>query len=291
MLSNLLFDRKVRILEDTNVYLNYYYKLENEAAALLLDIDYNLSEANQDTDIKDVEKTLDTIGVSLDEIQTQAVLEASSHGVFVLTGGPGTGKTTTIKGLIKYFESEGLEVVLAAPTGRAAKRMSEATGFEAKTIHRLLEVHGLAGGDEDDEITTHEGIFDRNKDNPLECDVVIVDEMSMVDSFLFYSLLSAVAYGTRLILVGDINQLPSVGAGNVLKDVICSDCFPVTTLDKIYRQEEGSDIVFNAHHINKGEHLTIDNKSNGATYNLSGQQVGKDFKGVVIKDGKKIVNK
>ncbi len=261
MLSNLLFDRKVRILEDTNVYLNYYYKLENEAAALLLDIDYNLSEANQDTDIKDVEKTLDTIGVSLDEIQTQAVLEASSHGVFVLTGGPGTGKTTTIKGLIKYFESEGLEVVLAAPTGRAAKRMSEATGFEAKTIHRLLEVHGLAGGDEEDEITTHEGIFDRNKDNPLECDVVIVDEMSMVDISVFHSLLLAIPIGARLVMVGDVNQLPSVGPGNVLKDIINSECFSVIKLEKVFRQAEESDIVINAHKINSGEKINITNQS------------------------------
>ncbi|MCR4782486.1 MAG: ATP-dependent RecD-like DNA helicase [Lachnospiraceae bacterium] len=261
MMSNLLFERKIRIIDEKEVYLNYYYKTETECAGMLLDIDAVLAGANNNESREDVSKNLDSLGIDLDDTQKGAIYEASTHGVFVLTGGPGTGKTTTIKGLIKYFESEGLEVVLAAPTGRAAKRMSEATGFEARTIHRLLEVHGLTTSDDEEDVRTSEGIFDRNRDNPLEADVVIVDEMSMVDISVFRSLLVAMPTGARLILVGDVNQLPSVGPGNVLKDVINSGCFSVVKLEKVFRQAEESDIVLNAHRINNGEIIDVLNKS------------------------------
>ena len=180
-------------------------------------------------------------------------------GVAVITGGPGTGKTTIIQAIIEYYSKQGMEIMLCAPTGRAAKRMTESTNWPAQTIHRLLEFNGAIMEDSDRNGTGPK--FGRNSSNPLECDAIIVDEMSMVDNFIFHSLLQAVTYGTRLILVGDVNQLPSVGAGNVLKDIINSNCFPVSTLNKIYRQEDGSDIVFNAHKINRGEHLEIMNKS------------------------------
>lgn len=176
-------------------------------------------------------------------------------GLLVITGGPGTGKTTTINAIIKYLEYEGLEVRLAAPTGRAAKRMSEATGREAQTIHRMLE---LSGGPDDDRLRTQ---FERNQDNPLETDVVIIDEMSMVDIYLMNALLKAIAVGTRLILVGDVNQLPSVGPGNVLKDIIDSECFQVVRLTKIFRQALESDIIKNAHLINEGRQIELGNKS------------------------------
>ena len=231
---------------------NYYTELNSARMLIDLQLKYEIPEKELSDALSAIQKKE---GIALDEQQLTAVRSAITAGVAVITGGPGTGKTTIIDTIIKYFVGQGMEIKLCAPTGRAAKRMTEQTGWPAETIHRLLEFSGNPDEEKD-------GLsFGRNANNPLECDAIIVDEMSMVDSFLFYSLLSAVAYGTRLILVGDINQLPSVGAGNVLKDVICSDCFPVTTLDKIYRQEEGSDIVFNAHHINKGEHLTIDNKS------------------------------
>ena len=190
-------------------------------------------------------------------MQKQAVAAAASHGLFILTGGPGTGKTTTINAIIRYFEEEGAELRLAAPTGRAAKRMTEATGYEAQTIHRLLELNGMPE-EEQEGRAVH---FDRNSENPLEADVIIIDEMSMVDIALMHSLLLAVTAGTRLILVGDENQLPSVGPGNVLRDIIRSGCFPVVELKKIFRQASESDIVVNAHKINRGEQVTINNKS------------------------------
>ncbi|MBE5867244.1 MAG: ATP-dependent RecD-like DNA helicase, partial [Lachnospiraceae bacterium] len=176
--------------------------------------------------------------------------------LFILSGGPGTGKTTTINMMIRYFEMEGLDIFLAAPTGRAAKRMTEATGFEARTIHRLLELNS-ALSDED----TRKVSFERNEENPLEADVIIIDEMSMVDISLFQALLKAVMPGTRLILVGDVDQLPSVGPGQVLGDLISSGCFPMVKLQKIFRQAGESDIVVNAHRINRGEQIALDNKS------------------------------
>ena len=196
-------------------------------------------------------------GTVLDEMQKKAVTEAASHGLFVLTGGPGTGKTTTINAIIRFFEGEGADLRLAAPTGRAAKRMTEATGYEAQTIHRLLELSGMP----DEEKEGQPVHFERNAENPLETDVIIIDEMSMVDIHLMHSLLMAVTAGTRLILVGDENQLPSVGPGNVLRDIIRSRQFSVVALKKIFRQASESDIVVNAHKINQGEQVTINNKS------------------------------
>lgn len=192
--------------------------------------------------------------IKLDEMQHRAVIEAIKHGLLVLTGGPGTGKTTTINTMIRFFKSEGMDILLAAPTGRAAKRMTEATGYEAQTIHRLLEVNGNPEEE-------NEGEFSRNRDNPLEADVIIIDEVSMADLPLMHALLSAIIPGTRLILVGDVNQLPSVGPGSVLKDMIVSDRFPVVTLTRIFRQAGESDIVINAHKINAGEMVVTDNKS------------------------------
>ena len=190
----------------------------------------------------------------LDEHQVEAVKEAVRNGLLVITGGPGTGKTTTINTIIKYFELEGMDIFLAAPTGRAAKRMSETTGYEARTIHRMLELNG--GMD-----TGSTAGFERNERNPLETDVIIIDEMSMVDISLMYSLLKAVVAGTRLILVGDVNQLPSVGPGSVLKDIIDSGAFHTVKLTKIFRQASTSDIIVNAHKINNGEEVSLDNKS------------------------------
>ncbi len=211
---------------------------------------------------KAVERIQREENMDLDEMQKKAVMDAAKNGVFLLTGGPGTGKTTTIKAIISYFMYEGCNIQLAAPTGRAAKRMSEATGFEAKTIHRLLEVRGgIADDDEAVSAASAAGMFERNADNPLEAEVIIIDEMSMVDISLMYHLLRACADQTRLILVGDVNQLPSVGPGNVLRDLIESKEFHTVTLTKIFRQAAQSDIVTNAHKINNGEAVTLDNNS------------------------------
>ena len=206
-----------------------------------------------------IEKLSQELGIELEELQKQAVLECIRRGVMILTGGPGTGKTTTINTIIRYFEKEGMDILLAAPTGRAAKRMTETTGFEARTIHRLLE---LSGRPEEENTPGNGRIrFERNEENPLEADVVIVDEMSMVDIYLFQSLLKALTPGTRLILVGDVNQLPSVGPGQGLRDLIASRRFAVVELKKIFRQAVESDIVVNAHRINAGEEIALDNKS------------------------------
>ena len=174
----------------------------------------------------------------------------------IVTGGPGTGKTTTINTLINLLEDEGLEVLLAAPTGRAAKRMSETTGHEAQTIHRLLEINGGMEGEDRDGMH-----FERNEDKPLEADAVIIDEFSMVDIYLLNALLKALVPGTRLIMVGDVNQLPSVGPGNVLRDMIEADFCNVVKLNHIFRQAAESEIVTNAHKINAGEAISLDNKN------------------------------
>ena len=239
---------------EIRIYPARYYYLELNTARMLhdLNIDCNMPEDMMEKRLRKVERQEQ---ISLDPMQHKAVIESIKHGLLVLTGGPGTGKTTTINTMIQFFESEGMSILLAAPTGRAAKRMTEATGYEAQTIHRLLEVSG--NPEEEGNVNG----FMRNRQNPLETDVLIIDEMSMVDLPLMHALLSAVVEGTRLILVGDVNQLPSVGPGSVLKDIIASDSFPVVTLTKIFRQAGESDIVVNAHKINAGEQVILNNKS------------------------------
>ena len=258
-LMDMAIDRKL-VLKERNgevlVYPSQYYRIELNTARMLneLNIHYPQDESMLERRIAQIEKETGTV---LEELQKRAVKEAAENGLFVLTGGPGTGKTTTINAIIRFFEGEGATLRLAAPTGRAAKRMTEATGYEAQTIHRLLELNGLPDDDRE-----AQGIhFDRNAENPLDTDVIIIDEMSMVDIFLIHSLLLAVTAGTRIILVGDENQLPSVGPGNVLRDIIRSRVFPVVELTKIFRQASHSDIVVNAHKIHNGEPVTLDNKS------------------------------
>ncbi len=251
---DLAMERKIimkQTLERTEIYASSFYYMEANTATMLrqLNISYDVADAEIEHRIHKIEKQT---GMQLDEHQVSAVKEAVRNGLLVITGGPGTGKTTTINTIIRYFEMEGMDIFLAAPTGRAAKRMSETTGFQARTIHRMLELNGGVEGSAG---------FERNESNPLETDVVIIDEMSMVDITLMNSLLKAVAAGTRLILVGDINQLPSVGPGSVLKDIIESGACNVVMLTKIFRQASTSDIIVNAHKINRGEEVSLDNKS------------------------------
>ena len=261
-LNDLSMDRKLvrKIFSDaegrerTFVYSLAAYYAELSTAVMLSRL--NLTLETSDTEIDTLlHRVSRQSKIELDERQKEAVSEAVKHGVLILTGGPGTGKTTTINAMIRYFEAEGLEILLAAPTGRAAKRMTEATGCQARTIHRMLELSGgpeSAGG---------RASFMKNEDDPLEADVIIIDEMSMVDLYLMQALLKAVVPGTRLILVGDVNQLPSVGPGSVLQDLIRSKAFPVVRLTKIFRQAAESDIIVNAHKINRGERIVLDNKS------------------------------
>ncbi|MGN8886390.1 SF1B family DNA helicase RecD2 [Blautia sp. HCP28S3_G10] len=258
-LMDLSMDRKIIQKEcdgEILVYPAQYYYLELNTARMLEELNVLCPEDEKlmERRIAQIEKETGTV---LDEMQKKAVKEAASHGLFILTGGPGTGKTTTINAIIRFFEGEGADLRLAAPTGRAAKRMTETTGVEAQTIHRLLELSGMPEEDREGQ-AVH---FERNAENPLETDVIIIDEMSMVDIHLMHSLLMAVTMGTRLILVGDENQLPSVGPGNVLRDIIRSEQFPVVELKKIFRQASESDIVVNAHKINQGEQVVLDNKS------------------------------
>jgi len=252
----LTIERKIVLKEvkgERRVYNNNLYYMELTVARKLLDLNaksennYKVMEAK----VKEVETKT---GIKLGDLQRKAVYEAVESGLVIITGGPGTGKTTTINAIIKLFEMQNMEILLAAPTGRAAKRMTETTGMEAQTIHRLLELNG----------NPEEGgsmRFERNELNPLEADVIIIDEMSMVDIYLMYSLLKAVTVGTRLILVGDVNQLPSVGPGKVLKDIIGSEKFNVVRLSEIFRQAAESDIITNAHKINAGQSIRLDNKS------------------------------
>ena len=263
-LENLQVERKIIMKEveseenvdkkETIVYSASLYYTELNCARMLMDLNLKY-DVTYDKIKKRLNRTMENIDIELDEHQRMAVLEAIRNGITIITGGPGTGKTTTINTIIRMFEQDNLNILLAAPTGRAAKRMSETTKRPAQTIHRLLEISGARDSEED------KFLFERNEENPLEADVKIIDEMSMVDINLMNSLLKAIPIGTRLILVGDVNQLPSVGPGNVLKDIIKSHNFNVVMLTKIFRQATESDIVTNAHKIYAGESIKLDNKS------------------------------
>ncbi len=265
-LQNMAIDKKVIIKmpgageTERKVYAAVYYFAELNCAKMLHDLNISIRDEDylpaQERKILEKIQTLEKeLQIELDELQKKAVTESIKNGILILSGGPGTGKTTTINTIIRYFLSEEMDIFLAAPTGRAAKRMTETTGYEARTIHRLLELSSAVSSE------TKTARFERNEENPLEADVIIIDEMSMVDIFLFQSLLKAVAVGTRLIMVGDVNQLPSVGPGQVLQDLLKSECFPVVVLEKIFRQAKESDIVLNAHRIHAGQDIILDNKS------------------------------
>ena len=258
-LMDMAIDRKVILQEGvdedhTKVYGARAYYLEKNTARMLQELNNSTSE-NEEGIRRQIHTIEAADRIELDEMQRQAVLAAACNGLLILTGGPGTGKTTTINTMIRYFESQELEIALAAPTGRAAKRMTEATGHEASTIHRLLELSGVV-----DESSASVR-FEKNAENPLEQDIIIIDEMSMVDIYLMHALLSAIVPGTRVIFVGDVNQLPSVGPGSVLKDMIRSEEIPVVRLNHIFRQAQESDIVVNAHKINAGIPIRMDNHS------------------------------
>lgn len=267
-ISNLAMEKKVVIKmagqeenAEKRVYAAAYYYEELNCARMLHELNLALHEeggllpSEEERINKKIERLEKSQKIQLDELQKRAVTESIRNGLLILTGGPGTGKTTTINTMIRYFADEGLDIFLAAPTGRAAKRMTEATGYESRTIHRLLELNGAVMEE------NRNAKFEKNEENPLEADVIIIDEMSMVDIHLFQALLKAVMPGTRLIMAGDISQLPSVGPGQILKDMIDSGCFPVVMLQKIFRQAETSDIVVNAHRINEGEEPALNNKS------------------------------
>lgn len=258
--DNLMMDKKV-VIKGDHVFASSYYYAELNCASLLHRLNIPMWEAEmlpaQETAVRGrLEKLTADLKMDLDELQMEAVMMSIKNGLFILAGGPGTGKTTTINMMLRYFEAESLDIFLAAPTGRAAKRMTEATGFEAKTIHRLLELNSALSDEDSRKVR-----FERNEQNPLEADVIIIDEMSMVDIQLFQSLLKAIIPGTRLILVGDVNQLPSVGPGQVLRDIMDSGKFPMMVLQRIFRQAGESDIVVNAHKINRGEQIALDNHS------------------------------
>ena len=264
-LGNLAMDKKLVIKRasqadaECKVYASTYYYAELNCAKMLHDLNISakgdMLQTEEQEIISKIDRIEEELDISLDELQKRSVEDCVKNGIFILSGGPGTGKTTTINAIIRYFLSEGMDIYLAAPTGRAAKRMTEATGYESRTIHRLLELNGAASGE------TKAARFERNEENPLEADVIIIDEMSMVDVFLFQALLKAITVGTRLVMVGDVNQLPSVGAGQVLRDIMDSERFPMVVLQKIFRQVGESDIVWNAHRIYAGEELVLDNKS------------------------------
>ena len=266
-ISNLAMDRKIVVKKpsadnDIQVFAANYYYTELNCARMLLQLnipmegDGDLLPAQEEVIRKQIRNITQAAELELDALQEKAVLECVKNGVFVLSGGPGTGKTTTINTIIRFFEAQRLDIFLAAPTGRAAKRMTETTGYEARTIHRMLELSGSLGDDGGKNIR-----FERNEENPLEADVIIIDEMSMVDIHLLQALLKAIVPGTRLILVGDVDQLPSVGPGQVLRDIMTSGAFPMIVLKKIFRQAQESGIVVNAHRINGGEEPVLDNKS------------------------------
>lgn len=266
-IGNLAMDKKLVVKrpslsdgdEECRVYASTYYYAELNCAKMLHDLNVSVDEellpSEENRIMEKIDQIEQELDIELDDLQKKSVRESAKNGIFILSGGPGTGKTTTINAIIRYFLSEGMDIYLAAPTGRAAKRMTEATGYESRTIHRMLELNGVVSEE------ARAARFERNEENPLEADVIIVDEMSMVDIFLFQALLKAVTVGTRLIMVGDVNQLPSVGAGQVLQDIMGSERFPTVILKKIFRQAGESDIVWNAHRIHAGEELALDNKS------------------------------
>ena len=236
------------IMDGDVIYLPPFYYAEIGAANKLKNLMGTM--ATKSVPIQpNIEAITLMTGIEYDEVQVDAIRQAVNSKVMVLTGGPGTGKTTTTQGIIAALKEMGLRILLAAPTGRAAKRMSEATGMEAKTIHRLLEYNPADG-------------YKRNDENPIEGDVLIVDECSMIDILLMNNLVKALSENMRLILVGDIDQLPSVGAGNVLRDIIDSECVPVVRLTRIFRQAQSSRIVMSAHAINEGKFPDISNGMN-----------------------------
>ena len=257
-IMNLAVERKLILKKDENentiVYASSFYYTELAAARKLIDLNVKFSEDEEDIKVR-LARISKASSIELSKEQLHAVVCAVKNGLFIMTGGPGTGKTTTINAMLHFFESENLTIRLAAPTGRAAKRMTETTGFEASTIHRLLEISSNM------EENRERVKFSRNEMNPLDADVIIIDEMSMVDIFLMHALLQAVAVGTRLILVGDVDQLPSVGPGAVLRDMLSADIIPNVRLSTIFRQAAESDIIMNAHRINRGEPITLTNKS------------------------------
>lgn len=255
-IMDLAYDQKIH-LENMNgeilIYLMMYYICENGVCKEIIKLSQHETKdlrINIEEEIKVVEKE---DGISLANNQILAVKESINNGVTIITGGPGTGKTTTINTIIKIFENNDQKVLLCAPTGRAAKRMSETSNKEAKTIHRLLEMGFATDSDE--------LVFFKDEEDPIDADVIILDEASMVDIILMYNLLKAVKLGTRLLLVGDSDQLPSVGAGNVLKDIIDSDVIKTVRLNEIFRQARESMIVVNAHKINNGEPLFLNVKN------------------------------
>ena len=260
-ITSLAMDKKIIVKKSSEgnrvYYKNYYYE-EQKCAYKLCELAdsylYPESDISKTAILAKIESIEKSKGIVLDELQKEAVCCCVREGVFILTGGPGTGKTTTINTIIDLFERDQIGFCLAAPTGRAAKRMQETTGYEAKTLHRLLEING------DPESGRMKAAFERNEDNPLDVDAVIVDEMSMVDIHLFHALLNAVAPGTKLILVGDSYQLHSVGPGQILRDLISSKVFASVCLEKIFRQDEESHIVANAYKINHGCKPDFDNK-------------------------------
>jgi len=223
-------------IKNNNVYLNEYYKAEREIENSI----NRLLQINSTPPPK-LEKVISTFKEKYSSEQINAIKTSFAEKMLIITGGPGTGKTTTLKGIIQLFQTFDKKIMLAAPTGRAAKRMAEVIGIEAKTIHRLLEFN------------PQDGSFNYNEDNPLETDLLIIDEVSMIDTLLMYSLIIAISLNTTLIFVGDVDQLPSVGAGNVLKDLISCGKIPKIELSTIFRQAKNSDIITNAHRINKGE--------------------------------------